>query len=45
MGDRLGHAYLAAKSEGEMEIHRDYPDGSIVSEMLLLGDPFWKFNK
>jgi hypothetical protein len=45
MGDRLGRAYLAAKSEGELEMHREYPDGSIVSGVLLFGDPFLKFNQ
>jgi hypothetical protein len=45
LGDHLGRAYLAAKADGEMEMHREYPDGSIVSGVLLLGDPFLKFSK
>ncbi len=42
-GDSIGRAYLAAKLAGEAEMHRDYPDGSIVSGVLLLGDPFVRF--
>lgn len=43
-GESIGAAYLAAKQAGEAEMHRDYPDGSIVSGVLLLGDPFLKFH-
>lgn len=42
-GNSIGAAYLAAKQDGEAEMHREYPDGSIVSGVLLLGDPFLRF--
>lgn len=42
-GNTIGSAYLAAKQHGEAEMHSEYPDGSIVSGVLLLGDPFLKF--
>ena len=42
-GNSIGMAYLAAKKDGEAEMHGEYPDGTIVSGVLMLGDPFLKF--
>lgn len=42
-GNSIGMAYLAAKMDGEAEMHGEYPDGTIVSGVLMLGDPFLKF--
>ncbi|MCU0711545.1 MAG: hypothetical protein MUC43_05765 [Pirellula sp.] len=42
-GNSIGAAYLKAKRYGEQEMREDYPDGTIISGVLLLGDPFLKF--
>lgn len=44
-GATVGEAYLAAKRSGEAEMHREYRDGTIVSGVLLLGNPFLKMTE
>lgn len=44
MGESIGEAYLQAKRNGEKEMREGYPDGSIISGILLLGDPFLAFS-
>lgn len=43
-GESIGTAYLHAKRNGEKEMRDEYPDGSIISGILLLGDPFLAFS-
>lgn len=39
-GDHLGEAYRKGKQAGEDEMHRQFPDGSVISGVVLLGNPF-----
>ena len=39
-GDYLGKAYLAGKKAGELEMNNEFPDGSIVSGVTFIGNPF-----
>lgn len=40
-GGHLGGAYRQAKQSAENEMRRDFPDGSIISGVVLLGNPFF----
>jgi hypothetical protein len=44
-GRTIAQAYLEGKRDGEREMNDEYPDGSIVSGVLLIGDPFISFEK
>lgn len=44
-GRTIAQAYWEAKRAGEREMNEEYPDGSIVSGVLLIGDPFLVFEK
>ena len=39
-GDYVGKAYFAGKIAGEQEMHIEFPDGSIVSGVAFIGNPF-----
>ena len=39
-GDYLGRAYFAAKKSAEDEMHREYPNGDVVSGVTFVGNPF-----
>lgn len=39
-GDPLGEAYRKGKQTGEDEMHRQFPDGTVISGVVLLGNPF-----
>lgn len=39
-GAHLGEAYRKGKQAGEDEMHREFPDGSVISGVVLLGNPF-----
>jgi hypothetical protein len=39
-GDYLGKAYLDAKKAAELEMYREYPDGTIFSGVTFIGNPF-----
>jgi hypothetical protein len=39
-GKPLGTAYRAAKQAAEDEMHHAYPDGTVISGIVLLGTPF-----
>lgn len=44
-GSTIAQAYWEAKRAGEREMNEEYPDGSIVSGVLMIGDPFLAFEK
>jgi hypothetical protein len=39
-GDYLGPAYLSCKRAGEQEMHKEFPNGEIVSGVTFIGNPF-----